>query len=197
MNIPNRLTLIRLVFVPIIVFFAIFPFAQFNIVFGYIMVGFVSVPIVNVIILVLFVLASFTDFLDGYLARKHNLVTTFGKFVDPLADKLLVNTMFILFAYQGVMPVLAVLIMLWRDTAIEGVRMIAARSGITIAAAFLGKVKTVAQMITIVLYLVSNLPFELVQLPIHELMLWFTVTISVVSGISYFLQAKDLILESM
>lgn len=197
MNIPNRLTLIRLVFVPIIVFFAIFPFAQFNIVFGYLMVGFVSVPIVNVIILVLFVLASFTDFLDGYLARKHNLVTTFGKFVDPLADKLLVNTMFILFAYQGVMPVLAVLIMLWRDTAIEGVRMIAARSGITIAAAFLGKVKTVAQMITIVLYLVSNLPFELVQLPIHELMLWFTVTISVVSGISYFLQAKDLILESM
>jgi CDP-diacylglycerol--glycerol-3-phosphate 3-phosphatidyltransferase len=197
MNIPNRLTLIRLVFVPIIVFFAIFPFAQFNIVFGYLMIDFVSVPIINIIILILFVVASFTDFLDGYLARKHNLVTTFGKFVDPLADKLLVNTMFILFAYQGVMPVLAVLIMLWRDTAIEGVRMIAARSGVTIAAAFLGKVKTVAQMITIVLYLVSNLPFELVQLPIHELMLWFTVTISVVSGISYFLQAKDLILESM
>ena len=197
MNIPNRLTLIRLVFVPIIVFFAIFPLAHFNIVFGYIMIDFVSVPVINIIILVLFLLASITDFLDGYLARKHNLVTTFGKFVDPLADKLLVNTMFILFAYQGVMPVLAVLIMLWRDTAIEGVRMIAARSGVTIAAAFLGKVKTVAQMITISLFLVSNLPFELVQLPVHELMLWFTVVISVVSGISYFLQAKDLILESM
>jgi len=197
MNIPNRLTLIRLLFVPVIVFFAIFPFAQFNIVFGYIMIDFVSVPVVNLIILVLFVIASFTDFLDGYLARKHNLVTTFGKFVDPLADKLLVNTLFILFAYQGIIPVLAVLIMIWRDTAIEGVRMIAARNGVTIAAAFLGKVKTVTQMITIVLYLVSNLPFELVQLPIHELMLWFTVTISVVSGISYFLQAKDVILESM
>jgi len=197
MNIPNRLTLIRLMFVPVIVFFAIFPFAQFNIVFGYIMIDFVSVPVVNIIILVLFVIASFTDFLDGYLARKHNLVTTFGKFVDPLADKLLVNTIFILFAYQGIMPVLAVLIMIWRDTAIEGVRMIAARNGVTIAAAFLGKVKTVTQMITIVLYLVSNLPFELVQLPIHELMLWFTVTISVVSGVSYFLQAKEMILESM
>jgi len=197
MNIPNRLTLIRLMFVPVIVFFAIFPFAQFNIVFGYIMIDFVSVPVVNIIILILFVIASFTDFLDGYLARKHNLVTTFGKFVDPLADKLLVNTMFILFAYQGIMPVLAVLIMIWRDTAIEGVRMIAARNGVTIAAAFLGKVKTVTQMITIVLYLVSNLPFELVQLPVHELMLWFTVTISVVSGVSYFLQAKEMILESM
>lgn len=197
MNIPNRLTLIRLMFVPVIAFFALFPFAQFNIVFGYIMIDFVSVPVVNIIILVLFVIASFTDFLDGYLARKYNLVTTFGKFVDPLADKLLVNTVFILFAYQGVVPVLAVLIMIWRDTAIEGVRMIAARKGVTIAAAFLGKVKTVTQMITIVLYLMSNLPFELVQLPIHELMLWFTVTISVVSGISYFMQAKDLILESM
>jgi CDP-diacylglycerol--glycerol-3-phosphate 3-phosphatidyltransferase len=171
-------------FVPVIVFFAIFPFAQFNIVFGYIMIDFVSVPIV-------------TDFFDGYIARKQNLVTTFGKFVDPLADKLLVNTMFIIFAYQGVMPLIAVLIMIWRDTIIEGVRMIAARNGVTIAAAFLGKVKTVTQMITIVLFLVSNLPFELVQLPIHELMLWFTVSISVVSGISYFLQAKDLILESM
>ena len=197
MNIPNRLTILRLMFVPFIVFFAIFPFAQFNIVFGYVMIDFVSVPVVNIIILVLFSIASFTDFLDGYLARKYNLVTTFGKFVDPLADKLLVNTMFILFACQGVIPVLAVLIMIWRDTAIEGIRMIAARNGVTIAAAFLGKVKTVTQMITIILYLVSNLPFELVQLPIHELMLWFTVTISVVSGISYFLQAKDLILESM
>jgi CDP-diacylglycerol---glycerol-3-phosphate 3-phosphatidyltransferase len=197
MNIPNRLTLIRLMFVPVIVFFALFPFAQFNIVFGYIMIDFVSVPIVNIIILVLFLIASITDFFDGYLARKHNLVTTFGKFVDPLADKLLVNTMFIIFAYQGVMPLIAVLIMIWRDTIIEGVRMIAARNGVTIAAAFLGKVKTVTQMITIVLFLVSNLPFELVQLPIHELMLWFTVSISVVSGISYFLQAKDLIMESM
>jgi CDP-diacylglycerol---glycerol-3-phosphate 3-phosphatidyltransferase len=197
MNIPNRLTLIRLMFVPVIVFFALFPFAHFNIVFGYIMIDFVSVPIVNIIILVLFLIASITDFFDGYLARKHNLITTFGKFVDPLADKLLVNTMFIIFAYQGVIPLIAVLIMIWRDTIIEGVRMIAARSGVTIAAAFLGKVKTVTQMITIVLFLVSNLPFELVQLPIHELMLWFTVSISVVSGISYFLQAKDLILESM
>jgi CDP-diacylglycerol---glycerol-3-phosphate 3-phosphatidyltransferase len=197
MNIPNRLTLIRLMFVPVIVFFAIFPFAQFNIVFGYIMIDFVSVPIVNIIILVLFLIASITDFFDGYIARKQNLVTTFGKFVDPLADKLLVNTMFIIFAYQGVMPLIAVLIMIWRDTIIEGVRMIAARNGVTIAAAFLGKVKTVTQMITIVLFLISNLPFELVQLPIHELMLWFTVSISVVSGISYFLQAKDLILESM
>ena len=92
---------------------------------------------------------------------------------------------------------IAVLILIWRDTVVEGIRMIAARSGVTIAAAFLGKVKTVAQMLTIILYLAGNLPFELVQLPVHELMLWFTVIISVLSGVSYFVQAKDMILESM
>lgn len=197
MNIPNRLTLLRLVFVPLIVFFAVFPFAQFGINFGYIMVGFVSLPVVNLIILVIFVLASITDFLDGYLARRFNLITTFGKFIDPLADKLLVNTIFVLLSVQGVVPVIAVLLMIWRDSAVEGIRMIAARQGVTIAAAFLGKVKTVAQMITIVLYLLSNLPFELVQLPVHQLMLWFTVSISLLSGLSYFVQAKDIILESM
>lgn len=197
MNLPNRLTLIRLLFIPVIVFFATFPFAQFNIVFGYVKIEFISLPVVNLIILALFTLASITDFLDGYLARKNNQVTTFGKFVDPIADKLLVNTVFILFAYQGVVPVIAVLILIWRDTVVEGIRMIAARNGVTIAAAFLGKVKTVAQMLTIILYLAGNIPFELVQLPVHELMLWFTVIISVLSGISYFVQAKDMILESM
>ena len=163
----------------------------------YFKIEFISLPVVNLIILALFTLASITDFLDGYLARKNNQVTTFGKFVDPIADKLLVNTVFILFAYQGVVPVIAVLILIWRDTVVEGIRMIAARNGVTIAAAFLGKVKTVAQMLTIILYLAGNLPFELVQLPIHELMLWFTVIISVLSGVSYFVQAKDMILESM
>lgn len=197
MNLPNRITIIRLIFVPLIVLMSLFPFAQFNIVFGHINVGFVTLSIQNLIILALFSLASLTDFLDGYLARKLNQVTTFGKFFDPIADKLLVNTLFILLAVQGVLPVLAVLLMVWRDTIVEAVRMIAAKSGVTMAAQFLGKVKTVAQIITLILYLLNNLPFELIHLPVHELMLWFTVSISLLSGISYFLQSKNLILESM
>lgn len=197
MNLPNRLTVIRLLLVPVIVFFSIFPFAQFNIVFGHISVDFVTLPVLNLIILVLFLIASATDFLDGYLARKNNQVTTFGKFVDPIADKLLVNTLFILLSVNGIIPVLAVLLMIWRDTIVDAIRLIAARKGITIAAQFLGKVKTVAQMITLVLYLVNNLPFELMHLPVNDLMLWFTVSISLLSGISYFMQSKDLILESM
>ncbi len=197
MNIPNRITLFRLILVPILVFFALFPFAHFGISFGYTAIRFVTIPNLNFILFGIFVLGSLTDFLDGYLARKNNLVTTFGKFFDPIADKLLVNTLFILLAVDGVVPVLAVIIMIWRDTLVEAIRMLAAKHGLVVSAQFLGKAKTVSQMLTISLYLIGNLPFELYNLPVCDLLLWFTVSLSVLSGISYFMQSKNLILESM
>lgn len=197
MNIPNRITLLRLILVPILVFFALFPFAHFGFSFGFTSIGFVSIPNKNFILFGIFIVASLTDFLDGYLARRDNLVTTFGKFFDPIADKLLVNTLFVLLAVDGVVPVLAVIIMIWRDTLVEAIRMLAAKHGLVVSAQFLGKAKTVAQMLTISLYLIGNLPFELYNLPVCDLLLWFTVSLSVLSGISYFIQSKNLILESM
>lgn len=197
MNIPNRLTMLRLILVPILVFFALFPFAHFGISFGYTTISFVTIPNINFILFAIFALGSLTDFLDGYIARKHHLVTTFGKFFDPIADKLLVNTLFIILAVNHVIPVIAVLLMIWRDTLVEAIRMLAAKHGVVVSAQFLGKAKTVAQMITISLYLLGNIPFEFYNLPICDLMLWFTVSLSVLSGISYFLQSKNLILESM
>jgi len=196
MNLPNRLTMLRILMIPLIVLVMIFPYAQFNIAIGHITFGFVSLPILNLIVLGLFVIASFTDYLDGYIARKYHLVTSFGKFIDPIADKLLVNTMLILFAWKGIVPVVAVLLMLWRDTAVDGIRMITAGKGKVMAAGYLGKVKTVAQMSAIVLLLLKNLPFELYGLPVADIVLWFAAFISVISGISYFLQAKDTIMES-
>ncbi len=196
MNLPNRLTLLRIFFVPLIVFFVVFPFGQYGIVFGHIRIGFVSLPIVNLILFGLFTLASITDFFDGYLARKYHQISTFGKFMDPIADKLLVNTLFILFAYQGVIPVIAVLVMIWRDVFVDGLRMLAASKGRVVAAGYLGKLKTVVQMLTIMLILMSNLPFELYNLPIANFMLWFSVVISIISGINYFRQLSGLILES-
>ena len=197
MNLPNRLTLLRVLFVPLIVFFAIFPFSYFGIQFGSILIGFVRIPGINIIQLIIFILASFTDFLDGYLARKNHLVSTFGKFMDPLADKMLVNTLFILFVMQGLVPVLAVMIMIWRDIMVDGLRMLAAEKGKVMAAGYLGKVKTVVQMLTIILILVSNLPFELFNLPVSTFMLWFSVVISVLSGIGYFRQLSQTLFESM
>jgi len=196
MNLPNRLTLLRIFFVPVIVFFAVFPFGQYGIVFGHISIDFVTVPVINLIMLGLFALASFTDFLDGYLARKNHQVSTFGKFMDPIADKLLVNTLFILFAYQGLIPVVAVLVMIWRDVFVDGLRMLAAEKGKVMAAGYLGKLKTVVQMVTIMLILFSNLPFELYNLPVSTFLLWFSVVISITSGINYFRQLSSVVLES-
>jgi len=197
MNLPNRLTLLRVLFIPIIVFVYLFPFAQFNISISHFTIGFVTIPFTNLILLILFVLASITDFFDGYIARKQNKITSFGKFVDPVADKLLVNTLFILFAFSGIVPIIAVIIMIWRDIIVDAIRMMVAEKGKVMSAGYLGKVKTVLQMLTIILVLMSNLPFELYHIPVSDFMLWFAVAVSVMSGINYFLQAKDVILESM
>jgi len=197
MNLPNRLTLLRILFIPIIVFVYLFPIEQFNITIGHFTIGFVAIPYTNLILLVLFVLASITDFFDGYIARKYNKITSFGKFVDPVADKLLVNTLFIILAFSGFVPIIAVIIMIWRDIIVDAIRMMVAEKGKVMSAGYLGKVKTVLQMLTIILVLMLNLPFELYHLPVSDFMLWFAVAISVMSGINYFLQAKDVILESM
>lgn len=196
MNLPNRLTVIRIIMIPIIVFIYLFPYSQFYIDIPTYDIGFVSISLINIITLILFVLTSFTDFLDGQIARKNNLITTFGKFADPIADKLLVNTMFILFASQGIIPVVPVLIMLARDTIVDGCRMIAASNGKVVAAGYLGKVKTVSQMLAIILILVNNLPFELWRIPVSDMVLWFAAIVSFASGVSYFMQMKEFILES-
>lgn len=196
MNLPNRLTIIRIIMIPVIVLIYLFPYAQFGINVQSFDVGFVSISLVNIIVLGLFILTSFTDFLDGYIARSQNMITTFGKFADPIADKLLVNTMFILFAAQGVIPVVPVLIMIARDTIVDGCRMIASSNGTVVAAGYLGKVKTVSQMLAIILILLNNLPFELYRFPVSDLVLWFAAIVSFVSGVSYFNQMKEYIFES-
>jgi len=196
MNLPNRLSLFRIILVPLIVLIILFPYAQFNIRIPFYIVGFVSISLLNIVILAIFIIASITDFLDGYIARKYNLITSFGKFIDPIADKLLVNTMFIVFAVQGVVPLVAVILMIWRDIIVDGIRMMAAAKGVVVAAGYLGKVKTVSQMLTIILVLLNNLPFELYRLPISNFMLWFSVSISVISGVSYFIQSSSVLLET-
>lgn len=196
MNLPNRLTVMRIIMIPVIILIAIFPYSQFGIEIPMLQFGFVTLSAVNIVMLVLFCIASFTDFLDGYLARKNNLVTTFGKFADPIADKLLVTTMFVLFASQGTIPVVPVLIMVARDTIVDGIRMIASSNGVVMAAGYLGKLKTVVQMLSIITILLNNLPFELYRLPVSDFLLWFAAFTSLASGISYFNQMREYIFES-
>ena len=196
-NLPNRLTLFRICLVPLIALIYLFPYAQFGIEVAELDFDFVSLRITNIIVLILFTASSFTDFLDGHIARKYHLVTSFGKFLDQIEEKLLVNTMFVLFAANGAAAVVPVMVMIWRDTIVDGLRMNAGEKGIVVAAGMLGKVKTVAQMITIIVILLNNLTFELWRFPMGELLLWFSMCVSVMSGVSYFMQLKDVIMETM
>lgn len=197
MNIANRLTIFRIILIPVIVLIALFPVGQFNIPMQYLTIDTISISYRNIIVLVLFAVASITDFLDGYLARSRNMITTFGKFLDPIADKLLVNTMFIIFATQGVVPVVAVLIMIWRDTVVDAVRMLISQKGFVMAAGYLGKVKTVAQMLAIILVLLNNVPFEFYNIPVASIMVWFATLMSVLSGASYVIQSRSFFTESV
>ena len=183
MNLPNKISMFRLFLIPIIVFAKLFPFAQFGLMMPYLRIGFVTISLLNLVILALFFVASVSDFLDGYLARKNNQITTLGKFIDPIADKALTTTMFILFAIDGIIPPLVVLIMVWRDILVDGIRMMCAEKGIVVAAGLLGKAKTVVQMVAIILVLLNNLPFALVGLPIADILVWLSMFLSVISAL--------------
>ncbi len=196
MNLPNRLTLLRIVLVPVIILIYIFPYAQMGIEPRVFMVGQYSLSSINLICLGIYFIAAITDLLDGQIARKYHLQTTFGKFADPIADKMLTTTMFVLFVSRGIIPVVPVIIMICRDIAVDGMRMVAANNGKVVSAQMMGKLKTVLQMVSIALILLNNLPFELWRLPVSDIVLWFAALISFASGLSYFNQLKEDILES-
>ena len=196
MNLPNRLTIMRMVMIPVIILVYLFPYSAIGLTPVIFHIGGVELSSINLIVLALYVLAAVTDALDGHIARSQNLITTFGKFADPIADKLLTTSMFLLFASRGIIPVVPVILMICRDIIVDGCRMIAASNGKVVSAQMLGKLKTVLQMFTIPLILLNNLPFALWNLPVSTIMLWFSAFVSMASGISYFNQMKGDIFES-
>lgn len=186
----------RIVLVPVIA--CIYLFTDLPEAFGADVSGeHIAVSMTALLVLILFAIASFTDYLDGHIARKHNLITSFGKFIDPIADKLLVNTMFILLAVDGVVPAVFVLIMIWRDMIVDGLRMNASAKGKVVAAGMMGKAKTVLQMFAIIFLLLNNLPFAFVSLPVADILFYAAVAVSVASGAEYFLKLKDIVMETM
>lgn len=196
MNLPNKISIFRLVLIPIIVLVWVLPYAQLGIEMPVYNISYVVLPLKNLICLALFAIASISDFLDGYIARSTNQVTTFGKFVDPIADKCLTTTMFIIFAANSIIPVVPVLVMVWRDVLVDGVRQITAAKNFVMAAGPLGKLKTVLQMFAIIMILLNNIPFELMGLPVADILLWASALVSLISGYDYYKQAKPFIWES-
>ena len=191
MNLPNKLTVTRMILVPVNIAVYLMEFGK-----NFSILGF-KLPLYQIVVLAIFSIASLTDLLDGKIARKYGLVTTFGKFMDPIADKLLVNSVIILLAWSGKIHVLVPIIMISRDIVVDAVRFIAASNNKVVAASNLGKAKTVTQMIGIILVLLNNFPFALINIPMDQIVIIVATIISFVSGYDYLMKNKDFIFESM
>lgn len=187
MNLPNKLTMLRVILIPFFIFFMLTSFIPYN----------------NYIALGIFVVASLTDMLDGQIARKKNLVTNFGKFMDPLADKLLVISalMCLLVVDNGTrmcsnqyVALLAVLVIMAREFIISGFRLVASDNGVVIAASMWGKFKTATTMVAICLMIVVNeLPF---LKEVALVLFWVAVTLTIVSLVDYLVKNKDVMKET-
>ena len=177
MNTPNKLTVARMIMVPFLVVF--------------LLTGWGGVAN-RYISLIIFVAASITDWLDGYLARKNHLVTNFGKFMDPLADKLLVCSAMICMIELGILPAWFVIIIIGREFIISGFRLIAAENGIVIAANYWGKFKTVSQMIMIIL-LILHFDDISVFAVLEQIFIWISLALTVISLMTYIWQNRNVL----
>lgn len=177
MNLPNKLTLLRVFLIPIFVFVLLWSKIPFN----------------NYIALVVFVVACITDALDGHIARKNNLISNFGKFMDPIADKLLVCSALICFVYMKSIPVWIVIVIISREFIISGFRLIASDNGIVLAASTWGKFKTVAQMIMSILLIINfdNTFFNVLE----TIFIYASLVLTVISLVDYIIKNKGVLVE--
>lgn len=171
MNIANKVTVLRLLLIPVFLVLYYIYGTDYN------------------IAAIVFVIASLTDALDGHLARSRNLVTTFGKFVDPLVDKLLTMAAFVVLVEASIIPAWAVIIIIARELIITGFRTLAADKGITIAASKWGKLKTTSQMIALVLLLLNNSTLNIAGVYVF----YIAVILTIVSGLDYIIKNKEVL----
>lgn len=186
MNLPNKITLSRIFMTIIIIFLCLFPFYVININMPQYNVGGVIVDLRYIISGVIFIIASLTDLFDGKIARKNNLITDTGKILDAIADKVLVNSVLIIFASQGFIHPIVAVIYIFRDEIVNALRIHAAKNGIVVAAGMTGKIKTCAMMIGLSLMFFYNLPFELINVRIDKFLIYFATILSVISGFEYY-----------
>lgn len=186
MNLPNQLTVFRIILIPVFILLLSVPYAWQSLdVTG------VMLPLNWLLAAIVFAVASITDFLDGQIARRQHLVTNFGKFADPLADKLLVMTALIFLTGFNVVPAWMTAVIVIRELAVTGLRtLIVENNGKVLAAQMPGKIKTFSQMFAIFFLYLKDVPFTAIGLSIGEILLWIAVIFTIYSGIDYFWQNR-------
>ncbi|KRM84246.1 CDP-diacylglycerol--glycerol-3-phosphate 3-phosphatidyltransferase [Liquorilactobacillus vini] len=192
MNLPNKLTVIRIFLIPVFMIVLLVPWN-----WGSIVIGGTVIPVTQIWGAIIFAIASITDFADGQIARRHHLVTNFGKFADPLADKMLVMTAFIILVSLQKAPAWLVAIIVCRELAVTGLRLIVVENdGKVIAAAMPGKIKTMTQMLSIIFLFLNDIFFAAINLPIGEILLYICLFFTVYSGIDYFVHSREVFADS-
>lgn len=176
MNLANKITLLRVLLVPV-----------------FVVVYYLEIPYSNYLAAAIFVIASLTDALDGHIARTRNLITNFGKFADPLADKVLAAAALIVLVGADKVPAWIVIVIIAREFAISGFRIIAASEGITIAASKWGKAKTISQLTAIILLLMNNFPFSQIRIPMDIIMLYIALILTIISGADYIMKNSHIL----
>lgn len=196
MNLPNKITITRIVLSICTLVLLTMPWYQFGIQFPiFTIAGKIIVDAKYLIAGVLFLIASITDFLDGYIARSENLVTDFGKVMDAIADKVLVNGILIILAYQGFISIIVPIIIITRDTIVDAIKMASGTKGKVVAASNLGKLKTIFMMIGVTFMLFYNIPFELLHVPFADILILIACILSIISGCQYYFNAKELLFK--
>lgn len=178
MNLANQLTIVRVLMVPVFMYYVL-----------------QNTPGTRIIALVLFIVASLTDMLDGYIARNYNQITKLGKLMDPLADKILVTAALVCLVDLHLIPAWIVILILAREFIVSIFRAMAASDGIIIAASIWGKLKTISQMVAIVLVLLNNFPFSYVSIPMDQIALYVAALLTLISGVDYIYKNRALLKE--
>lgn len=192
MNLPNKLTVIRITLIPVFILVLALPLD-----WGSVTAAGTTIPVTELVAAIIFAVASLTDFADGQIARHNHLVTNFGKFADPLADKMLVMTAFIFLVALDKAPAWVVTIIVCRELAVTGLRLIVVENnGEVMAAAMPGKIKTTSQMFSIIFLFLNNVFFANIHFPIGEILLYICLFFTIYSGIEYFYNARDVFADS-
>ncbi|MDO5456935.1 MAG: CDP-diacylglycerol--glycerol-3-phosphate 3-phosphatidyltransferase [Atopococcus tabaci] len=193
MNLPNKLTLLRILLIPFFMVVLLYPFN-----WGQVTLLGSVIPSHYLLGALIFAVASFTDWLDGYIARKQGLVTNFGAFADPVADKMLTMTAFIVLVGLNLAPAWVVSLIVMRELAVTGLRLIVVETGGKVMSAALpGKIKTSAQMLSILFLLLDDFPLAWTGLPIGTITLYIALFFTLYSGIDYFWNARHIFKHSM
>ena len=191
MNTANKITMSRIIMSVIIIALLLFPFDQVGLEFPtFLLKGRILVDLKYIIVGILFIVASLTDFFDGYVARKYNMVTDFGKMMDAISDKLLTNSVLIMLACDGKISTVVAVVIIVRDIIVDSIKMVVGNKGAAVAAIGIAKAKTATLMVGIILTLFYNLPFELIPLRVSDFLLVLAAILSIISAAKYYSMAK-------